>query len=270
MARTVLITGASAGIGRTTAILLAQKGYNVYGAARRLDKMQDLKSYGIKPLELDVTDENSLKTCVEHIFAEAGSIDILVNNAGFGSYGAIEDVALEDAKYQLEVNVFGAMRLRQLVLPKMREQRYGKIVNISSIAGKITFPFGGWYHASKYAIEALSDALRLEVKGFGIDVIIIEPGATKSEWGDIAVDSLMRVSGNTAYGKLATAFHSTFKKMFTNVPEPIVIARLIEKGIEAKKPKSRYVGAYMAKPILFLRSIVSDSILDRIIMSQLK
>lgn len=270
MAKTVLVTGASAGIGKATAIYLAQNGYNVYGAARRTEKMQDLKNYSIKPIALDVTKDESITACVEQIFKEAGSIDVLVNNAGFGSYGAIEDVTMQDAKYQMEVNVFGAMRLTQLVLPKMRQNKYGKVVNISSVGGKIAGPFGGWYHASKFAIEALSDAMRLEVKQFGIDVIVIEPGGTKSEWGDIAVESLMRVSGKTAYGGLVTALHKSFKQMADNVPEPIVIARLIKKGIEANKPKTRYVGGYMAKPMLFLRNILSDKMLERIIMSQIK
>jgi len=270
MTKTVLVTGASAGIGKATAILLAQNGYNVYGAARRTEKMQDLKSYGIKPIALDVTKDESVTACVEQIFKEAGSIDILVNNAGFGSYGAIEDVTMQDAKYQLEVNVFGAMHLTQLVLPKMRQNNYGKIVNISSVGGKIAFPFGGWYHASKFAIEALSDALRVEVKEFGIDVIVVEPGGTKSEWGAIALESLVRVSGKSAYGRLATAVQKSFTQMAGNVPEPIVIAELIQKGIEAKSPQTRYVGGYMAKPMLLLRKILSDKMLERIIMSQVK
>jgi short-subunit dehydrogenase len=270
MAKTVLVTGASAGIGKATAILLAQNGYKVYGAARRTEKMEDLISYGIKPIALDVTKEESITACVEQIFKEVGSIDILVNNAGFGSYGAIEDVTMQDAKYQLEVNVFGAMRLTQLVLPQMRQNKYGKIVNLSSVGGKIASPLGGWYHASKFAIEALSDAMRLEVKDFGIDVIVIQPGGTKSEWGDIAVESLMRVSGKTAYAGLVTAFEKSFKKLAGNVPEPIVIAELIKKGIEAKNPKTRYAGGYMAKPMLFLRSILSDKRFDSIIMSQMK
>ena len=269
MAKTVLVTGASAGIGKATAILLAQNGYNVYGAARRTEKMQDLKQYGIQPIALDVTQDESILTCVEQIFNETGSIDILVNNAGFGSYGAIEDVALSDAKYQLDVNVFGAMRLAQLVLPKMRENQYGKIVNVSSVGGKIASPLGGWYHASKFALEALSDAMRLEVQPFGVNVVVIQPGGTKSEWGNIAVDSLLRVSGQTAYARQVTAFKKSFEKAASNVPEPIVIAKLIKTSIEAQNPKTRYSGGYMAKPMLFLRKILSDKLFDRILMSQL-
>ena len=270
MAKTVLVTGASAGIGKATAILLAQNGYNVYGAARRTEKMQDLKSYGIIPIALDVTKDESVTACVEQILKGAGSIDILINNAGFGSYGAIEDVTMQDAKYQLEVNVFGAMRLTQFVLPKMRQNKYGKIVNVSSVGGKMASPLGGWYHASKFSIEALSDAMRLEVQQFGIDVILIQPGGTKSEWGDIAVESLMRVSGKTAYAGLVTAFEKSFKKLAANVSEPIVIAKLIKKSIEAKNPKTRYAGGYLAKPMLFLRSVLSDKMFDRILMSQMK
>jgi short-subunit dehydrogenase len=181
MKKTVLVTGASAGIGKAIAIYLAQNGYNVYGAARRTDKMQDLKTHGIKTIALDVTNEESVVACTEQVFKEAESIDILVNNAGFGQEGAIEDISMQDARYQFEVNVFGAMRLAQLLLPKMRENKYGKIINISSVGGKIAFPLGGWYHASKFALEALSDSMRNEVRGFGIDIIVVEPGATQSE-----------------------------------------------------------------------------------------
>lgn len=270
MKKTVLITGASAGIGKATSIYLAQNGYNVYGAARRLEKMNELKNFGIKPIALDVTKDESVTNCVNEILKEAGSIDILVNNAGFGSYGAIEDVSMEDARYQLEVNVFGAMRLTQLVLPIMRENRYGKIINISSVGGKIVFPLGGWYHASKFALEALSDSLRNEVQEFGIDVIVIEPGATKSEWGNIAFDSLLKVSGNTAYKDLAAKTHKAFTQLSDNIAEPIVIAKLIKKGIEAKNPKTRYMGGGMASTVLLLGKVLPDKLMDKVIMSQLK
>lgn len=271
MAKTVLVTGASAGIGKATAIYLAQNGYNVYGAARRIEKMQDLKTHGIKPISLDVTKDESITACAEQIFKEAGSIDILVNNAGFGSYGSIEDVSMEDARYHLEVNVLGAMRLTQLVLPKMRENKYGKIINISSVGGKIVFPLGGWYHATKFALEALSDSIRNEVREFGINVIVIEPGATKSEWGNIATDSLTKVSGHTAYKDLAIKTNNVFTRLSGNVAEPIVIAKLIKKGIEAKSPKTRYTTNQMASSVLLLlRKILSDKLMDKLIMSQLK
>lgn len=271
MKKTVLVTGASAGIGKATAIYLAQNGYNVYGAARRVEKMNELKNFGIKPIALDVTNEENITSCIKEILEEAESIDILVNNAGFGSYGSIEDVSMEDARYQMEVNVFGAIRLTQLVLPKMRENRYGKIVNISSIGGKIVFPMGGWYHSTKFALEALSDSLRNEVKEFGIDVIVVEPGATKSEWGNIATDSLMKVSGHTAYEHLATKTNKLFSQLSSGVVEPIVIAKLIKMGIEAKNPKTRYRTNQMASTVLlFLKKILSDKLMDKLIMSQIK
>ncbi|RFM32551.1 oxidoreductase [Chitinophaga silvisoli] len=271
MKKVVLVTGASAGIGKSTAILLAQNGYNVYGAARRMEKMQDLESYGIKPLVLDVTKDESIRDVISRILDEAGRIDILINNAGFGLEGAIEDVPIADARYQLEVNVFGAMRLAQLVLPKMRENKYGKIVNISSVGGKIAFPLGGWYHASKFALEALSDSMRIEVRQFGIDVIVVEPGATKSEWGTIATDSLMKVSGHTAYKELAAKTHKAFTKLSTGLAEPIVIANLVKKGIEAAQPKTRYTVKDMNSRALFILSkLLSDKLMDKLIMSQIK
>lgn len=271
MKKTVLVTGASAGIGKATAILLAQNGYLVYGAARRMGKMQDLEAYGIRPIALDVTINESMEHGIHQILKETGSIDILVNNAGFGLEGAIEDVAIEDARYQLEVNVFGAMRLAQLVLPKMRENKYGKIINISSVGGKIAFPLGGWYHASKFALEALSDSMRMEVREFGVDVIVVEPGATKSEWGSIATDNLIKISGHTAYKELATKMHKTFTQLSNGIAEPIVIAQLVKQGIEARHPKTRYISKEMNSRALFiLRKILSDKLMDRLIMSQVK
>lgn len=269
MGNVVLITGASTGIGKATAIYLAQKGCIVYGAARRVEIMQDLISFGIHPIRIDLTQDDSLVACVNQILAEAGRIDVLVNNAGFGCYGSIEDVTMADARYQLEVNVIGAMRLTQLVLPAMRKNRAGKIVNISSVGGKSAFPLGGWYHASKFALEALSDSLRNEVRGFGIDVIVVEPGATQSEWRDTALQSLLTVSGETAYHHLATKTYESFQRNADKKPRPIVIAQLIYNAIETKKPKTRYWGGYMAAPILFLKWLLPDKLMDRLIQGQL-
>ncbi|MEH3113018.1 oxidoreductase [Pedobacter terrae] len=268
--KTVLITGASSGIGKATAIFLAQQGYKVYAAARRLEKMEALKNFGIKPLFLDVANEDSLVVCVEQILTEAGRIDILINNAGLGYYAALEDMPMSDAKYQFDVNVFSAARLMQLVLPGMRANKYGKIVNISSVGGKVTLPMGAWYHASKFAIEGLSDALRKEVKPFGIDVIVIEPGGTKSEMTGLGAQYLNQISGKTAYGHLAKGVSKMYAATEKNASDPIVIAKLIKKGIEAKCPKTRYAGASGAKLMLFLKSILSDRAFDKLIMSLMK
>ncbi|MBT31193.1 MAG: short-chain dehydrogenase/reductase [Thalassobius sp.] len=270
MAKTVLVTGASAGIGKATAIYLAKNGYNVYAAARRIEKMQDLKTYGIKPISMDITKEESLVACIDQILIETKSIDVLINNAGSGYYGALEDMPIKDAKYQLDVNVFGAARLIQLVLPTMRKSRYGKIINISSVGGKVTLPMGSWYHASKFAIEGLSDALRKEVKPFGIDVIVIEPGGTKSEMTGLGKEYMSRVSGNSTYSQLAKGVINMYTTIEKDAADPIVIAKLIKKGIEAKNPKTRYVGASGAKMMLFFRKMLSDKMFDKLIMSQMK
>jgi short-subunit dehydrogenase len=270
MTKTVLITGASSGIGRATAIYLAQNNYNVYGAARRIEKLKELTEYGIKPIPLDITNDESIVSCFHQVMDEAGSIDILINSAGLGSYGALEDVPITEAKNQLNINLFGAARLIQLVLPVMRKNQYGKIINISSVGGKVGLPMGSWYHASKFAIEGLSDALRNEVKSFGIDVIVIEPGGTQSEMIGIGAEDLMRSSGTTVYQKLAKAMVKMYGQMEQNAVKPVVIAKLIKKGIEAKSPKTRYVGGAMAKPMLFLRKIFSDKIFDKMLMSQMK
>lgn len=266
MSKTVLVTGASSGIGKATAIYLAQNGYNVYGAARRMEMLQTLKAHGVKPVQLDITKDESIVACI----AQTGNIDILVNCAGLGSYGALEDVPLAEAKNQLEINLFGAARLIQLVLPQMRTNKYGKIINVSSIGGKVGLPMGVWYHASKFAIEGLSDSLRNEVRQFGIDVIVIAPGGTKSEMTEIGARDMMRVSGSTAYKGLAHHLQRMYSEMERNAAEPIVIARLIKKGIEAKHPKTRYIGGTMAKPMLFLRKILSDKMFDKLLMSQMK
>jgi short-subunit dehydrogenase len=270
MSKIVLITGASSGIGKATAIYLAQNGYKVYGAARRAEKLQELEQYGIKPITLDITKDESIVTCVNHILEESGSIDILINSAGLGSYGALEDVPMEEARNQMEINLFGATRLMQLVLPGMRKNRYGKIVNISSIGGKVGLPMGSWYHASKFAIEGLSDSLRNEVRQFGIDVIVIEPGGTKSEMVEIGGKDLMRVSGKTAYANLAKSLDKMYTAIEKSASEPIVIAKLIKEGIEAKNPKTRYIGGKMAKPMLFMRRMLSDRLFDKMLMSRMK
>ena len=214
MKKVILLTGASSGIGYQTAESLAKEGHIVYGAARRIEKMEDLKQFGVKSIYLDVTDENSIKNAVDTIIGNEGRIDVLINNAGYGSFGAVEDVDISEAKMQFEVNLFGLARLVQLVLPYMRKQKSGRIINVSSMGGRLTTYFGAWYHATKYALEAFSDALRMEVSDFGIDVSLIEPGGIKTDWGIIAADKLANSAKGGAYEKEAMKTAKGMKKLF--------------------------------------------------------
>jgi len=268
MKKVALITGASSGIGKSTAILLHQNGYTVYGAARRTEKMNDLKAQGINIMALDVTKEESMQKAVQEIVAKEGSIDILVNNAGYGSYGAVEDVPIEEAKRQFEVNIFGLARMTQLVLPTMRKNKYGKIINISSIGGKIYTPFGAWYHATKHALEGFSDSLRLEVKPFGIDVVIVEPGGIKTEWGQIAADNLKKTSANGAYAQKTNKVADNMSEMYADdkkLTDPIVIAKVILKAVQSNNPKTRYAAGYMSGLSLTSRKILSDKMFDSMV-----
>jgi NADP-dependent 3-hydroxy acid dehydrogenase YdfG len=201
MGRTAFVTGASAGIGEATARALLAAGYRVFAGARRLDRMAGLAAAGATLIKLDLTDDASIVAAVNTIKNAAGRIDVLVNNAGYGSYGALEDVPLDEGRRQFEVNVFGLARLCQLVLPMMSAQKSGKIVNVTSIGGKIWEPLGAWYHATKFAVEGLSDCLRVEAAPFGVDVIVIEPGAIRTEWAGIARDGLLQMSGGSAYAE---------------------------------------------------------------------
>ncbi len=266
--KTALVTGASSGIGKSTVEqLLLSAGATVYAAARRVEKMNDLEKLGAKIVKMDVTDEASLVSGVNSILEKEGSIDILINNAGYGSYGAIEDVPIDEARRQFEVNIFGLARLTQLVLPKMRQNRYGKIVNISSMGGKIYTPFGGWYHATKHALEGFSDCLRLETEPFGIDVVVIEPGGIATEWGVIVAENLKKTSGSGAYAEAANKAADGMAEMYSSgrLSEPEVIAKVILKAVTASKPKTRYATGYLAKPILFLRWLLPDRWFDSII-----
>ncbi|WP_221391515.1 oxidoreductase [Dyadobacter sp. NIV53] len=266
----VLITGASSGMGKATAELLSASGYKVYGAARRTEMMQSLKEAGIRILQMDITDDSNIQLGIDEIMKREGRLDILINNAGFGLFGAIEDVPMEEARYQMEVNVFGLARLTQLALPQMRKQKSGIIVNITSTGGKLSSPLGGWYHASKYAVEALSDSLRMEVRQFGIKVIVIEPGAIKSEWGDIAMETLKKISAGKAYSPLAGKIAGMSQKLKPKNEDPEVIARLILKAIGAKNPKTRYHAGYLSGTILFLKKILTDKQFDKLMLSQMK
>jgi len=262
-----LVTGASSGIGFDCAVELMDNGFVVYGAARRLEKMKDLAPKGAKIIQLDVTDEASMTACVETIIANEGRIDVLVNNAGYGSYGAIEDVPLEEARRQVEVNVFGLARMSQLVLPFMRQQKFGRIINISSMGGKVYTSFGGWYHATKYAVEALSDCMRLETQGFGIDVVLVEPGGIKTDWGIIASNNLKKTSIGGPYEKAAKKSAEGMKKRYSgsSLSDPKIISKAIVKAATASKPKTRYLIGFGAKPAVFLRRILSDRMFDKVV-----
>ena len=256
--KVILLTGASSGIGYETAVLLARKGHRVYGAARRVERMEPLRAFGIVPLRLDVTDEASMAACVAAVMEAEGRIDVLVNNAGYGSFGAIENVPLEEARRQLEVNVFGLARLTQLVLPHMRAQGSGTVVNVSSIAGKIVLYFGGWYHVSKFAVEALSDALRMEVKPFGIRVALIEPGGIKTDWGIIAADHLAETSAGTPYEAEALNEALTMRKAYSMrlLSKPTVIARAICRAASSRRPKVRYRTGFGAHTAVFFHALL--------------
>jgi short-subunit dehydrogenase len=265
MGNVALVTGASSGIGEAAAKDLRRRGFTVYAAARRIERLAELETLGIRPLQMDVTDDSSITQGVRRIIAEAGSVDILVNNAGYGSYGSVEDVALDEARNQFEVNLFGLARLTQVVLPYMRKNSSGRIINISSMGGKMYEPKGAWYHATKFALEGLSDCLRLELKPFNIHVVIIEPGAIRTEWSGIAADGLEATSGSGAYREQARRVGAVLRTTGADprhATAPEVVGSLIGKASTVRRPKTRYVVGYGAKPLITLRWLLSDKLFD--------
>ena len=258
MTKVILITGASSGIGFDAAATLARQGHRVYAAARRVGRMEPLKALGVVPLWMDVTDEASMEAGVRTVLEAEGRIDVLVNNAGYGYFGAIENVSMEEARRQQEVNVFGLARLCQLVLPSMRERGSGRIVNTASVAGKTVLYFGGWYHVSKYSVEALSDALRMELKPFGIDVSMIEPGGIQTDWGLIAADHLAESSKGTPYEAEGLREAETMRKAYSMrlLSKPSVVARTISKAVNSRHPRARYRVGFGAHTLVFLHAIL--------------
>jgi NAD(P)-dependent dehydrogenase (short-subunit alcohol dehydrogenase family) len=263
-----LVTGGSSGIGEATSLKLQEVGYTVYAAARRVERMEHLTQSGIRPLAMDVTDEESMQAGVNQVIAQVGRIEVLVNAAGYGSYGALEDVPLSEARAQFEVNVFGAARLTQLVLPHMREQHSGTIVNITSMGGKIYTPLGSWYHATKFALEAISDCLRMEVKPFGINVVIIEPGGINTEWGGIAAEKLRTASGTGAYANQANAVAGSLTSEANRKRQspPTVVADAVARAVTARRPRTRYAIGYGARPIIFMHDVLPDRAYDAFIL----
>jgi short-subunit dehydrogenase len=271
--KVILITGASSGIGKESAKELLRQGHTVYTAARRLENMKDLEKLGGHPIHLDISKFESIENLVKTIFAKEDRIDVLWNNAGFGLFGSIEDVKIEDARYQFEVNLFGLARLTQLIIPSMRNQKSGTIINTSSMGGKVYTPLGAWYHATKHALEGWSDCLRLEVAPFGINVVVLEPGAIQTEFGNPMVDSLKKNANGSSYQDLTTALVGAAEKSFLkpgHVSKPKVIAHTISKIVNSKKPKTRYLVGKYAKPMVFIRKYFGDRIYDKIVMGTFK
>ncbi|MBR0828114.1 oxidoreductase [Bradyrhizobium manausense] len=270
--RTALVTGASSGMGKEIAKRLIKDGFQVYVAARSVEKMGDLTKLGAKPLRMDVSKDAEIKAAVDTILEEVDGIDVLVNNAGFGLYGPVEDVGIDEARYQFEVNLFGAARLTQLLLPKMREKRSGTIVNITSMGGKIYTLLGAWYHATKHALEGWSDCLRLELAPFGINVVVVEPGLIETGFGDVVANGLLQRSGAGPYAKLTQAVAKSTRDAYgqgrgTN---PSVIADVVSTAVAAAKPRTRYVAGRYALPMIKIREWLGDRMFDRVIMSQMR
>jgi len=275
ISKAVLITGCSTGIGRATAERLARGGHTVYATARRLESIADLAQHGCKLLALDVCDEASMQAAVAAVEREHGAVGVLINNAGYGSEGPVEEVPMSEVRRQFETNVFGLMRLTQLVLPGMRRQGWGKVVNLSSMGGRMTLPGGGVYHATKYAIEALSDALRFEVRGFGVDVIVIEPGAIKTEFGNTAIARVDAIGGSSDYA----AFREILKQQIRNAYEgpmaafavgPEAVAKVIEKAITTSRPRTRYLITLGAHVLVRVRRLLPDRAFDAFLRTQFR
>lgn len=260
----VLITGCSSGIGKAIALRLATHGWKVFATARKLSDLKELQDAGCETLALDVTDERSMAKAVAAVEARAGAVGILINNAGYSQSGAIEAVPLERVRAQFETNVFGLVRLSQLVLPGMRKQRFGRIINLSSMGGKLVFPGGGFYHATKYAVEAISDALRFEVAAFGIDVVLIEPGLIKSGFSEVAAAGIQSTLADDVYGEFHAAVSQATKDSYDKGPlaklagVPDDVAQVVEKALRASKPRPRYTVSGSAKLLLAQKKLLSD------------
>ena len=266
MSRVAIVTGASAGIGAATSRLLHERGFRVYAAARRLDRMAELAALGIGVVRVDVTDEADRVALVDRVVADSGRIDVLVNNAGYGSFGALEDVPLAEARRQFEVNVFGAARLCQLVLPHLRARGSGRIINVSSVGARMYQPLGGWYHSTKYALEGLSDCLRVELRPLGIDVVLIEPGGIATEFPRLAGERLLASSGDGAYAGYARRYAASLTSEAKGISSPAVVARAIARAATARRPHARYPVGRGARAALLARWLLPDRAYDRVLV----
>lgn len=271
MKKVILITGASSGMGKETAKKLINEGHTVYTVARRIDQMQDLKSLGGFPLQMDVTKEDDIRKVIDTIIGKEGRIDVLWNNAGYGLYGSVEDVPLDEARKQMEVNVFGIAAVSQAVVPYMRQAKSGLIINTSSMGGKMYFPMGAWYHASKHAVEGLSDCMRLELKQFNIKVVVLEPGFIATEFGSVLLENFSRISEESAYKNLMDKIIEGTKKAAqeNGSSKSSVIADTISKIVDSRSPKTRYRVGKFARPMVWMRLYLGDKLFDRVVMSQM-
>ncbi|MDE1187099.1 MAG: oxidoreductase [Pantoea sp.] len=268
--KTALVTGASSGMGKAIARRLIEEGYQVYVAARRVGKMADLALLGAQPLRMDISKDEEIVSGVNTILAQTGGVDVLVNNAGFGLYGPVEEIGIDEARYQFEVNLFGAARLTQLLLPAMRARRSGHIVNITSMGGKMYTILGAWYHATKHALEEWSDCLRLEVAGFGIKVVIVEPGVIETGFGEGASDSIVKRSASGPYGQLVKRVAMSIKNTYGQGKgsDPNLIAEVVSRAVNSSNPRTRYAAGKFAKMLIRMRVWLGDRLFDRIILSQ--
>jgi NAD(P)-dependent dehydrogenase (short-subunit alcohol dehydrogenase family) len=267
--KAVLITGCSSGIGHATAQRLARSGWTVYASARRPETIADLEAAGCRTLALDVTDEGSMLAAVESVERSEGAVGVLINNAGYSQSGAIETVPLDAVRRQFETNVFGLIRLTQLVLPRMRAQRWGKIVNVGSMGGLLSFPGGGAYHATKHALEAVSDALRFELRGFGIDVVLLEPGLIRTEFGDTATASMASIpsSDDDPYARFNATVGAVTKGAYDGPMRllgagPERVARVIERALSRRRPPARITITPSAKITIATRRLLPDRAWD--------
>jgi short-subunit dehydrogenase len=271
--KTVLVTGASSGIGKAIAEQLIAEGHLVYVAARRLEKMKDLEEKGATAIKLDITNEDDILNLVNQIEENHGGVDVLVNNAGYAIYGSVEETTIDDARRQFEVNVFGLASLTQKLIPHMRKQRSGTIINITSMGGKIYTSLGAWYHATKHALEGWSDCLRIELNQFNVNVVVVEPGAIKTEFGDVMYQPMVDRSGEGPYKKLVDTMVRMGREAYENPNSsspPSVIADEVSRAIKTNKPKTRYVAGKMAKPMMFARKWLGDKTFDKMLLSRVK
>ena len=267
--KVALVTGASAGIGKAIVRRLLRDGWTVWGAARRVEQMRDIEAEGARVVSLDVTSEESMTAAVKALLDAEGRLDALVNNAGYGSYGAIEDVPISEARRQFEVNVFGLARLCQLALPTMRAAKSGTIVNVSSMGGRIWMPIGGWYHATKHALEALSDALRVETRAFGVRVVVIQPGAIESEWSDIAAKNLAATAKGSAYSSLVEPMARILAADRIKA-KPDVVADAVAEAVSSASPRRRYATPFQARFYIFMHWLLPDWAWERLVAATVK